>query len=115
MDTFRLLDRKSKNRIKQLETELETATKRNGSSKRLSDRLYSPYNKGNTPTNSLSNNRRAISVPTKNYSPANRINNRGISTYSKGSFNNNNNSRNPSSDALKNNKMSPSYNYNFRK
>lgn len=53
LESFKQQDRKSKNRIKQLETELETATKRGGggSTRGLSDRLYSPYNKGNTPTN----------------------------------------------------------------
>lgn len=97
---------------------METATKRGGGSTRgLSDRLYSPYNKGNTPTNSLSNNRRANSVPAKSYSPSNRnlgnSGSRGTPTSSKTSFNNSA-TRTPSNDAIKN-KMSPSYNYNFKK
>lgn len=62
-ETLKLADRKQKQRIKQLETELETAVKR-VSSKTTTDRLYSPFNRTNTSsTNPV--NRRSTSVPSR--------------------------------------------------
>lgn len=57
-----------------MEIELETVTKR-VSGKGVSDRLYSPYNKGSSSSGAAG--RRANSVPVKSYSPANRYNNAG--------------------------------------
>lgn len=108
MDFFKNNDKKQKNRIKQLEIELETAVKR-GSNRGISDRLYSPYNKGTSTTTA----KRSNSVPVKSYSPASRYNkSNATQSSSKGPFN----SRTTSNEALQNrNKINPSYNYNFKK
>ncbi|KAL4485080.1 hypothetical protein ABPG72_014600 [Tetrahymena utriculariae] len=110
IDFFKQNDRKQKQRIKQLEIELESAIKR-VSTKGTTDRLYSPYTR-NTPGSSASNtsNRRATSVPTKGYSPANR-------TTPATTTNNQNRygQRNASNSAGSRTGISPSYQFNAKK
>lgn len=109
VDFYKNNEKKQKNRIKQLEIELETAVKR-GTNRGISDRIYSPYNKGSGTT---TNSKRSNSVPVKSYSPASRYT-KGTPTQSssKGPFN----TRTTSNETLQNrNKINPSYNYNFKK
>lgn len=77
-----------------MEIELETAIKR-GTNRGISDRLYSPYNKGNTTTSSA---KRSNSVPVKSYSPASRYvkGTNQAQSSSKGPFN----TRTTSNEAL---------------
>lgn len=65
------MDRKQKARIKQLETELESALKRATYSRGSNQSGGSPYNRsrGNSPGNSATKRYNTSSTPTNNYSP----------------------------------------------